>query len=466
MSGTHRSLWLSQALAGEQNSPPLEGRVTADVAIIGGGYVGLWTALTLIEREPGLDVALVEADVCGGGASGRNGGFVLSWWPKARSLVGLCGLDGARSLLKASEDAIYQIESFCKEYSPEAEFRRGGLLWTATTSAQIESWSDVVRTTDRLGSPSTFTPLSSEDVARRSGSPVHLEGVLEASGATVHPGHLVRALRRRAIERGVRIFERTPMQGLKPGPLVTVKTPDGELQAKRVVLATNAWAAGNRELRSKIFVISSDVIATEPIPDRLARIGWTGGEAVTDSQTLVCYYRTTQEGRVVFGKGGWSIGMGGWMPAAMERHEQRSRMVIRDFHRYYPMLRSVRITDDWAGPIDRTYNSLPIFGRLTRHDNVIYGVGWSGNGVGPSVVGGKILASMALDARDEWSENGLVHAPHRRFPPEPFRYLGAHLVRGAIVRKERAEALELQPARVAVALSKLAPSGLEDKASD
>jgi glycine/D-amino acid oxidase-like deaminating enzyme len=165
----------------------------------------------------------------------------------------------------------------------------------------------------------------------------------------------------------------------------------------------------------------------------------------------------------VFGKGGWAIGIGGFMPPAMERHSGRARMVTRDFHRYYPMLRRAPITHDWAGPIDRTHNSLPIIDWLNRDRTIAVGVGWSGNGVGPSVVGGKMLAAMVLGHDDEWSNAGLVSAPARYFPPDPIRYVGAHLVREAIVRKERAEALEIRPGRISVALSNLAPSGLEDK---
>lgn len=229
------------------------------------------------------------------------------------------------------------------------------------------------------------------------------------------------------------------------------------------VLAMNAWAASVGELRRKLFVISSDVIATQPIPGRLDDLGWTGGEGITDSQMLVCYYRTTADGRIVFGEGGWSIALGSWFPPAMERDAGRAKMVTADFRRYYPSLHDVRITHDWAGPIDRTCNGLPLFGRIGRFDNIVYGVGWSGNGVAPSVAGGKILASMTLGRHDEWSENGLVNAPHQLFPAEPVRYLGAHVVREAIKYKERREALELRPPRLVTSLARLAPSGTEDK---
>jgi glycine/D-amino acid oxidase-like deaminating enzyme len=286
--------------------------------------------------------------------------------------------------------------------------------------------------------------------------------VIEPSNATVQPAALVRAMRRYALETGVQVHEQSKVTHIDRGATVTLTTAQGTLRALRVVIATNAWAAALPPLRNKLFVISSDMIATEPIADRLDEIGWNQGEAITDSQTLVCYYRTTVEGRIAFGKGGGSIGFDGRIRRAMHHNVTRSSTVTRDFHRYYPMLRTVTITHDWAGPIDRTRNSLPIFGRLYGDANIYYGVGWSGNGVGPSVVGGKILASLALGHDDEWSQCGLITGSARSFPPEPIRFAGAHVVKEAIVRKEDAEALEKRPPRLAVALSKLAPTGLED----
>lgn len=457
----HRSLWLEEAGTGPA-ADRLVGRRKTDIAIVGGGYVGLWTALRIKALDPNVDVTVLEADICGGGASGRNGGFVLSWWPKFSSLTALFGQEEALRLARASEDAITEIGDFCAQYAPAAEFRRSGWLWTSTAPAHDESWNDVVKLANK-SQAGAFRRLDPAEVARLAGSPTHLSGVLEESGAIVHPGHLVRAMRRRALELGVTIHENTKVKRMSRRGRPEIRTENGTLTAEKIVVATNAWAAGMRELHTRLFVISSDIVATAPIPDELDEIGWREGPAITDSQTLVCYYRTTESGRVVFGKGGWAIGIGGHMPPAMERHAGRAEMVARDFHRYYPMLRQAPITHDWAGPIDRTYNSLPIIDWINREKTIAVGVGWSGNGVGPSVVGAKMLASMVLGLDDQWSNAGLVSAPVRHFPPDPIRYVGAHMVREAIVRKERAEALALTPGRIATAFSKLAPSGLEDK---
>ena len=234
------------------------------------------------------------------------------------------------------------------------------------------------------------------------------------------------------------------------------------MRAPSVVIATNAWAAALRPLRNKLFVISSDMIATEPIADRLDDIGWTQGEAISDSLTSSV---TTEPPPRVASRSAKA----GWIHRLRRTHasgDASRRHSCLDGRPRLPSLLPHAAYGKDHPRLGRAHrpnpNSLPIFGRLYRDANIHYGVGWSGNGVGPSVVGGKILASLALSRNDEWSHCGLVTAAARSFPPEPIRFVGAHIVREAIIRKEDAEALEKRPPRLAVALSKLAPTGLED----
>jgi putative aminophosphonate oxidoreductase len=458
----HRSYWLTQSLDDRAQATPLQGRTRADIAIVGGGYVGLWTALQIKAQDPSCDVAVLERDVCGGGASGRNGGFVLTWWPKYPTMAHLFGEAPAKQLVAASEDAITEIGGFCRDHEIDAEFVRKGWLWTATSRSQLGAWEAVVAGAERLGI-TAFERLSPQDVARRTGSAAHRAGVLERGAATVQPAALVRGMREVAIRQGVRIYESTEVRRFSRTRPVRVECAAGTLDADRLVIAMNAWAVGLPELSRSIAVISSDIVSTGPIPERLAQIGWSGGESITDSQMMVCYYRTTRDGRIVFGKGGWGIVYGSAIGPNLDRDERRAALVEADFRRYYPMLSDVPIAADWCGPIDRTMDGLPLIGRLGGRENIVYGIGWSGNGVGPSVVGGKILASLALGANDIWSNSPLVDRPYRKFPPEPIRFVGGQLVRGAVIRKERAEGADRSPAWLDVTLSRLAPAGLEDK---
>ena len=460
--GRHRSFWLQQTAGDAPDAPPFAGDARADVAIIGGGYVGLWTAIRIRQQDPGCSVVLLEQDICGGGASGRNGGFALSWWPKIASLVRLCGDADAVRIARDSEAAIGELRDFCDAHEIDAHFRQDGWLWTATSRAQLGSWESVVATCERLG-VGTYRRLAPDEVARRSGSAVHRAGVLEASAATVQPAKLARGLRRVALESGVRIFEHTRVRSLRRSRPAVIRTERGTLTADRVVIATNAWAAGLRELAGGLVAITSDMVVTAPAPERIRATGWAGGECITDSQMMVDYYHVTRDGRIAFGKGGWGIALGGRIGSGFDRSARRAALVAADLRRTYPNLADLPITHDWSGPIDRTPTSLPLLGRLGGRPHIVYGVGWSGNGVGPSVVGGRILASLALDKDDDWSRYPLLDRSLGRFPPEPIRYVGAHIVRAAVARKERAEMRDTRPSWIDVRLSRLAPAGLEDK---
>ncbi len=458
----HRSLWLREALAGQEALPPLEGDARADVAVVGGGYVGLWTAIRIKELEPACDVLVLEQDVCGGGASGRNGGFVLGWWPKLETLVGVCGEEEALRLAHAADRAVKELGAFCEAHGIESDYRRSGHLWTATTPAQLGAWDDVLAFCEARG-VNAFERLAPDEVARRTGSPAHLAGVLEPLAATVHPGLLVRGLRRVALKQGVRIHEGTRVTGVARTSPPALRHTRGSVTAGRVIIATNAWAARLRELHRRLAVISSDIVVTAAIPDRLREIGWTDGECISDSQLQIHYYQARPDGRIVFGKGGWGIALGGWFGRSFDRHARRAADVAADFRRIYPRLADVSIEDDWAGPIDRSAQGLPLIGHLGMQDAILHGVGWSGNGVGPSLVGGRILASLALNRPDEWSSSALVDADVGAFPSEPIRYVGAHLVRTAVGRKERAEALGRKPSPFAEAVAALAPPGIIPK---
>ena len=459
----HRSLWLDEALTpGEAAAPPLEGAARADVAIMGGGYAGLWTAIRVKQREPSCDVVVLEQDICGGGASGRNGGFALSWWAKLGMLVELCGTDGALAIARAAEEAVDELGAFCDEHGIDAHYHRGGHLWTATSQAQLGAWDGVMATCRELG-VMPFEEWTPEQTARRSGSDRHIAGMFEPSAAILQPALLVRGLRRVALELGVRIHEGTKVTRLDRRAPAVLHTPLGVVTADRVVVATNAWAVGLRELHTRLAVISSDIVATVPIPDRLREIGWTQHEAISDSKLQISYYRTTDDGRIVYGKGGWGIALHDRIGARFDRDEKRARAVGRALHEIYPMLADVPIAADWCGPIDRTRTGIPIFGHLGGRSHIVYGVGFSGNGVAPAVVGGKILASLALGTADEWSGCGLVDGAQGRFPPEPVRFIGAHVVREGVARKEEAETLGRTPSRLAVALARLAPAGMIPK---
>src|SRR3954469_305485 len=388
-------LWLAQVEDAERE--PLRSRVRADVCVVGGGYSGLWTSLSL--AAAGASVVLVEAQRCGDGASGRNGGFALSLWSKLPSLTALCGRAEALRLAEASTAGLEELPGF----------ERGSWTWSATSAAQVGSWEDAVD----AGGP--FEPVEG--------------GVVERGAGTVLPARLVSSLRQRALAAGVGVYERSPMVALDRDAGV-VRTPGGAVRADAVVLATNAWLAAVPELRRSIAVVSSDVVATEP----LARVPGLGpGECVSDSRMMVRYWRADDDGRVVLGRGGGALAYGARFASFVSPPPERTAAVASELPQLVAETRGARIEYAWGGAVDRSANGLPFFGVLPGRTRVVYGAGFSGNGVGPCFVGGRGMASLALRRDDEWSGCGLLHAaPPGRFPPEPIRWAGGQLVRRAV----------------------------------
>jgi putative aminophosphonate oxidoreductase len=463
---TQRPWWLAQALAGEtgEAAPPLVGDTRAELAIVGGGFTGLWTAIRAKQQRPELDVVLLESDVCGAGASGRNGGCALTWSTKFFTLQRLYGQAEALRLVRASEQAVLEIERFCIDHGIDCEWRRHGTLFTATSAAQLGA-SDAVMAALQQHGACAWTRVPVEQLQRRAGSAAHLEGWFSPLAATVQPGKLVRGLRRVALQLGVRLHEGTPMTGLSEGAVPVVGTARGSVTADRVVVAINAWmASAFREFERSIAIVSSDMVITEPAPAALRRTRLDGGISVLDSRTFVHYYRSTADGRLMLGKGGNTFAYGGRMDPVFDGPSPYRELLAEQLRRFMPQLAGTPIAASWNGASDRSVTGLPFFGRLRGRPDVFYGLGYSGNGVAPSRMGGEILASLALGLDNDWTRSPLVRGPLGRFPPEPVRYVGSLVVRNAIRRKEAAEDRGRRPRPLDVALSRLAAAaGKADK---
>ena len=453
-----RSFWLQDIAAGPATAP-LSGQDDCDVAIIGGGYCGLWTALRLREQQPDLRITVLEADMCGGGASGRNGGQVHSWFAELDQLTRVVGADDALMLARATADAIEELASLQASRTIDMDLRLDGWMWTASARAQEGAWSGALASCAAQG-VAPLSPLSAADILRRSGSAVSYTGVVEERAGTVHPAKLALGLRALALSRGIALYEKTPVSRIDAGKPCTLHTPNGRLVAGKVVVATNAWATSLPELRRYVYVVDSQVIATAPVPEILDRIGWTGGPSICDAQAHVLYYQRTPNGRVIFGRGSGRVAYAGAFGDSFNRNPAPHRVADnrREMIRVYPELRDTAVTHDWSGPIDCMAEHLPVFGHLKGQPNIFFGVGFNGTGIAQTPVAGRILASLVLGRSDRWSRCGLVGLDRRTpLPPEPIRYLGARVVRHAIRLRNDAEILNKSPGWLVRFLSDLKP---------
>jgi glycine/D-amino acid oxidase-like deaminating enzyme len=408
--------------------------VDADVVVIGGGYTGMWTAWHLLEA--GARVALIEAGVCGHGPSGRNGGFCESLWLSAATLRERFGDAPARALLDASSDAVAAVGDWCRREDVDAWFDQAGYMCVSTAPAFDGVGLTALEAATALGAPQRVEALSEEQVRRRCAAPVFRAGVLIPDFATLHPARLSLGLRQRLIGRGVGVFEHSRVRALRGA---VAETDGGRVRAKAAVLAIGPAARSVPGLRSRLTVASSHVVLTEPVPDVLEELGWTGGECITDGRTLVHYFRTTRDGRIVFGWGGGRLAYGARVNGRAEVDSALAETVRADLLRVFPALAGRRLTHAWGGPIDVSPSHIPQVGTLPGAP-VHFAFGYTGNGVGPSKLAGGILASLALDTRDELTRLPIVDSgPGAWVPPEPLAWLGGSLVRGAYVRREHAE---------------------------
>jgi glycine/D-amino acid oxidase-like deaminating enzyme len=438
------SYWLREAVSDApfEPRPRLSEDASADVVIVGGGYTGLWTAWFLTERAPGIDVVILDADRCGFGPSGRNGGFVTGWWDEADDLAARYGDAGALRACRALSESIAAIGDWSRANGVDARYTKAGWIGVASASAQEGTWTEAVGACRRLGSEGELLELSTGELGRACRSPVFGGGVFMPAGATLQPARLALGLRRALLERGVRIFEgsrvvRTVPERSTPGSGVVAETPEGRVRAGRAILSLGPWGAAWPGLTRSVVVRGSYILMTSPAPERLEEIGWTNGECISDYRTALHYFRTTPDGRIAFGGPGRSE----WSTRAGPKHDfdQASvRALRRDFIRFFPSFRDVPIEEAWGGPVDISSLHHPIFGTLDP-GNIHYALGYTGNGVGPSHLAGRALSALATGGEDPVTDLPMVNRRPLRFPPSALTSVGAFVVQTAIARKERAE---------------------------
>ncbi|MFN1599507.1 FAD-dependent oxidoreductase [Vibrio harveyi] len=463
---THLSYWFKQALEMEQPTPPLslQQDIATDVAIVGGGYTGLWTAIMIKQQSPEKQVVVIEKGLCGSGASGANGGCMLTWSTKFPTLKRLFGEQQAAWLVKESEQVVLEIEAFCQQHNIDAQLSLKGVYYTATNHAQTGSMQPVVDELKRLN-VNSWRHCQTEELRENAGSPRHVDGFHSPVAASVQPALLARGLRRVAIELGVEVYENTPMTRLDYGQPATVSTPNASIKAKQVVLALNAWMVEHfKQFNNSIVVVSSDMVITKPLGDALPQSGWQTGSSVLDSRIFVHYYRDTPDGRLMLGKGGNQFSYNNHVDVMFNKPTRYQNLLRKSFDKLFPRLKGTEFAYSWTGGSDRSATGFPFFGELDKQNNVFYGFGYSGNGVAQTRMGGKILSSFVLGLDNDWTRSGLARGPLGQFPPEPFRWTGAMMVRNAVRRKEEAEDNEQTPFIWDKWLAKLAgPAGKADK---
>ncbi len=415
-----RAYWMETAPY--EPGPPLEGDRRVDVAIVGGGFCGLWTAHHLKEAQPSLDVAVLESDVVGYGASGRNGGFVMSL--VSRSLAALrseYGVEEGRAAHKAVVHAIDAIGGFCSEHGVDCEYEKNGLLTVSTAAWQDGSIREDVQAAQEMGIED-MRFVEGGELRGLVHSPTYRCGFEEGSCAIVNPAKLAWGIARVVREQGVTIYERTRVRSVRQAAGgVEVRTPGGVLRADKAVLATNAYSLHFPEIARWVIPLYTYIVLTEPLTaSQWEEIGWAGRQGIEDRMGGFHYYRPTVDGRIAWG--------GETYPYhnAVNRRFDHDDGVFADLRaslvRTFPALAGIRFTHAWGGPVGITARFVPTFGTV-KGGRIHYGVGYCGHGVGPTYVGGEILRDLVLDRDTERTNLCFVRRGPIAYPLQPLRSL-------------------------------------------
>ena len=405
---------------------PLEGELRADVAVVGGGLTGLATALHL--REAGVDVAVVERDFCGSGASGRNAGHLTPTIGKdLPTLVRLFGESRASAFARFADRAVGCAEELIRRHAIACDYVASGNVLAGLHPGQRARLERAAEAAARLGAKVSF--LDEAEVRRRALPACVQFGVLEERGGTLDPGKLVRGLRAAALGAGVRVYEGSEVRRIEAGRTPKVETEGGVLSAERVVLATNAYTPATLGwLRHRVIPLRVLLFATEPLSEQArARLGWPGREGLYTAHEILESWRLTADGRLVGGSRWVRYAYGsGLADGASPRLLRRFASLLGE---RFPGL-DARIDAFWGGWIGSTLDFLPVFATRGTHANVHAGLAYNGHGVAQACLFGKLLAEAAQGRESEDAE--LFARRGVPLPPEPLRWLLARGILGSL----------------------------------
>ncbi len=419
------------------SQPALTGATDCDLAIVGGGYLGLWTALIAKQRRPDLDVLVLEGAECGHAASGRNGGFCeaslthgfgngMSRWPQEMARL----LDLGRRNLDAIEDTILAEGIDC-------DFVRTGVLAVASQPHQMEHLVDEHKQMVEMGIEATL--LDHDAVRSRVDSPTYLGAIHDPEVALVEPARLAWGLREACLRRGVRIAEHSPVFDLATTAAgVRLRLREGVVSAPQVVLATNAYRPLLRRLRLMTVPVYDYALMTEPLtPQQRASIGWTGREGISDTANQFHYYRTTRDGRILWGGYDAIYHFGSKMSPELEQRAATFDQLATNFFTTFPQLEGLRFTHSWGGVIDTCTRFTAFYGTAHR-GRVGYALGFTGLGVGATRFAAEVVLDLLAGERNERTSLQMVQDKPLPFPPEPARWVGIEATRRSLARADAA----------------------------
>jgi glycine/D-amino acid oxidase-like deaminating enzyme len=433
-----RAYWLDQPDA-PAASPPLVGAERADLAVIGGGFSGLWTALLAKERDPDREVVLVEGRAVGWAATGRNGGFCSASVTHGLENGASRFPDEIGQLERLGRANLDEIEQTVARYGIDCDFARTGDLTVATQPWQVAGLHEYADHAATHGG--RLTLLDESAVRSQVASPTYLAGVWDHDGcAMVDPARLAWGLRAACLRLGVRVYEATPVRGIETvTDGLRLRTPNGHVDARRVALATGVRSGLLRRLGFYVVPVYDYALVTEPLsPEQLASVGWTNRQGISDSANQFHYYRLTADNRILWGGYDAVYYPGGRIASALDQRPATFEKLAEHFFETFPQVRGLRFTHRWGGVIDTCSRFCAFFGRAYG-DRLAYAAGYTGLGVGATRFGAQVMLDLLSGQQTELTRLRMTRTRPVPFPPEPLRSAVIGLTRWSLDRADQHE---------------------------
>ena len=446
-------MWLDTFPGSLAPRPALDGETDADVAIVGGGFTGLWTAYYLLGLDPTLRVTVIERDICGFGASGRNGGWVVGELAAGiGKYAALADLPASLRLARAVLDSVDEIGRVAAAESIDCGYHKGGVIRFARNRPQAERQAAETAHHHELGLTADEIRLLTADEARAHANATGvLSGIFYAPCAAVDPARLVRGLAEAVERRGATIVEQTAALAIEPGRVLTDR---GTVRAEVVVRATEAYTRDLRGRRRQLLPVYSLMIGTEPLPQSVFdEIGLADRPTFADDRYMVIYGQRTADNRIAFGGRGVPYLYGSRISPSIEQHHRSHERIHRTLVDLFPALSKARITHRWGGVLAVPRNWTP-FVHFDRAAGTAGAGGYVGEGVAPSNLAGRTLADLICGADSERVDLPWVGVRHRRWEPEPLRWLGVRGSRWLMAGADMYEYRTNREAGAAVALAR------------
>jgi len=437
---SHIPFWLDDP-ARPAPGPELTSAMSTDLLVIGAGFTGLWTALLAKEADPSRDIVILEAGEVAQGATGRNGGFMdasithgflngLARWPREISTLLTMGILN-----------LAEIESTIERLGIECDYHRSGEIDIATEPYLLDEFKEIIE----LAKPYNinFQFLDRDQIYDIVKSPLFIGGIKRFDSSIVNPAQLAWGLRKACIDLGVQLYEKTPVTKLEEeNKVVIAYTPHGYVRANRLALATNAFPPLLKRISYYVVPVYDYVLMTEPLtPSQRDSIGWHAREGLSDANNQFHYFRTTLDGRILWGGYDavyhWNNGFGPHLenkPASFAR-------LAEHFFQAFPQLEGIRFTHAWGGAIDTCSRFSPFWG-TAHHGKTAYAIGYTGLGVGASRFGARVMLDILDGQQTERTRLEFVRTKPLPFPPEPFRSLGINLSRWSLDQADRNQGRE------------------------